>query len=169
METRHAAPIDTASPNTGQRLNGIEMKMLTARRQCRRTFGPALAAVGTIAAAAEDTEIGPCAHTVEALTKRLAALPRWRDFRTEPVILDHRDQWDGEALDAVLRCAGGPTQCWNHTDHHGPWLNVTQNAMNTDIRAFKYPGFLTVSGTMLMPGAVGTLADLAKPGCVHTR
>jgi len=121
--------------------------MLTARRQSLKAFGLALAAAGTTAAAPPDTEIAAGAHTLDALTKQLAALPRRRDFKTVPMILDNRDLWDAEALDAVLRYAGGPKQSWDNTDLNGPWLNTMRNAMNTEIWAFKHPDFLTVSGT----------------------
>jgi hypothetical protein len=147
MPPRHAPSTDIASRTTGRRLNGMGTQMLAARRQSLRTFGLALAAAGTIAAAPEDTEIAAGAHTLDALTKRLATLPRRRDFKTVPMILDNRDQWDAEALDAVLHYGGGPKQSWDNTDLHGPWLNVMRNAMNTEIWSFKHPDFLTVSGT----------------------
>jgi hypothetical protein len=63
------------------------------------------------------------------------------------MILDHRDQWDADALDAVLPYAGGPKQSWDNTDLHGPWLNVMRNSMNTEIWGFKHPDFLCVSAT----------------------
>jgi len=137
--------------------------MLTARRQSLKAFGLALAAAGTATAVtgaptgaptgsptgvhAADSEIPAGAHTLDALTKRLAALPRRRDFKTVPMILDHRELWDADALDAVLHYAGGPKQSWDNTDLHGPWLNVMRNSLNTEIWAFKHPDFLTVSGT----------------------
>jgi len=122
--------------------------MLTARRQSLKTLGIALAAAGaTVAAAPPDADIPPSAHTLEALTKRLAALPRRRDFKTVPMILDNRDQWDAEALDAVLHYAGGPKQSWDNTDLTGPWLNVMRNCLNTQIWGFRHPDFLCVSAT----------------------
>jgi intracellular sulfur oxidation DsrE/DsrF family protein len=63
------------------------------------------------------------------------------------MILDQRDQWDAEALDAVLQYAGGPKQSWDNTDLHGPWLNLMRNAMNTEIWGFRHPDFLCVSAT----------------------
>ena len=122
--------------------------MLTARRQSLKTLGIALAAAGTTAAAAApDADIPPGAHTLEALTHRLAALPRRRDFKTVPMILDNRDQWDAEALDAVLHYTGGPKQSWDNTDLTGPWLNVMRNSVNTQIWGFRHPDFLCVSAT----------------------
>jgi hypothetical protein len=121
--------------------------MLTARRQSLKTLGIALAAVGTAAAAPSDTLVPNGAPTLAALTTRLAALPRRRDFKVAPMILDHRDQWDAEALDAVLHYAGGPKQSWDNTDLTGPWLNLMRNAMNTQIWSFRHPDFLCVSAT----------------------
>ena len=121
--------------------------MLTQRRQSVKMLGLALAAAGTAAAAPEDAEIPAGAHTLSGLTKRLAALPRRRDFKSEPMILDNRDQWDAEPLDAVLHYAGGPKQSWDNTDLHGPWLNVMRNSMNTEIWGYRHPDFLCVSAT----------------------
>ncbi|HEY4172921.1 MAG TPA: hypothetical protein VGM42_07820, partial [Rhodopila sp.] len=89
--------------------------MLTPRRQSLKTLGIALAAASTVAAAPADTLEPAGATTLQALTKHLAALPHRRDFKTVPMILDHRDQWDAEALDAVFHYAGGPKQAWNNT------------------------------------------------------
>ncbi len=121
--------------------------MLTPRRQSLKTLGLALAAVGTAAAAPNAALMPAGAATLDALTAKLAALPRRRDFKAAPMILDDRDQWDAEALDAVLHYAGGPKQCWNNTDLHGPWLNVMRNAMNTEVWSFGHPEFLCVSAT----------------------
>jgi intracellular sulfur oxidation DsrE/DsrF family protein len=122
--------------------------MLTARRQSLKTLGIALAAAGTtVAAAPPDADIPPGAQTLEALTRHLAALRRRRDFKTVPMILDNRDQWDAEALDAVLHYAGGPKQSWDNTDLTGPWLNVMRNCLNTQIWGFRHPDFLCVSAT----------------------
>jgi hypothetical protein len=121
--------------------------LLTHRRQSLKTLGLALAAAGTVAAAPEGAEMPAGAHTLDDLTKRLAALSRRRDFKSVPMILDNRDQWDAEALNAVLHYTGGPKQSWDNTDLHGPWLNVMRNSMNTQIWGFKHPDFLCVSAT----------------------
>lgn len=120
--------------------------MLTQRRQSLKVLGVALAAAGT-AAAPGRAQMPPGAATLEALTKHLAALPRRRDFKSVPMVLDNRDQWDAQALDAVLHYAGAPKQSWDNTDLHGPWLNVMRNSMNTEIWGFKHPDFLCVSAT----------------------
>lgn len=121
--------------------------MLTARRQSLKTLGLALAAAGTAAAAPDDAGTPASADTLDALTKRLATLPRRRDFKSTPMILDHPDQWDAEALDAVIHYAGGPKQSWDNIDLHGPWLNTMRNSMNTEIWGFRHPDFLCVSAT----------------------
>ncbi len=126
--------------------------MLTQRRQSLKALGLAViaagtTATGTMAAAPEDAEIPTGARTLAALTKRLASLPRRRDFKSVPMILDHREQWDADALDAVIHYAGGPKQSWDNTDLVGPWLNTMRNAMNTEIWGFKHPDFLCISAT----------------------
>src|SRR5271166_4674576 len=122
--------------------------MLTPRRQTLKTLGVALAAAGTVAAAPAQPGIPADAHrTLDALTQHLATLPRRRDFKSVPMILNQPDQWDAEALDAVLHYAGGPKQSWDNTDLHGQWLNVMRNSMNTQIWGFKHPNFLCVSVT----------------------
>ena len=99
------------------------------------------------AAAAEARFLPQGASTLEALGKQLAAAPRRRDFKTTPMILQNRDQWDSEALDAVLHYAGKPKQVWNNTDLEGPWLNLMRNSMNAQIWSFGHPDFLAVSAT----------------------
>jgi hypothetical protein len=121
--------------------------VLALRRQSLKILGVALAAAGTAAAAPEDADVPAGAHTLDTLTKRLATLPRRRDFTSVPMILTDRDQWDAEALDAVLHYRGGPKQSWDNTELHGPWLNLMRNAMNTEIWGFRHPDFLCVSAT----------------------
>jgi hypothetical protein len=121
--------------------------MLTARRQSLKALGLALVAAGTMGAAPENAEIPAGADTLAALTKRLASLPRRRDFKSAPMILDQRELWDADALDAVIHYAGGPKQSWDNTDLQGPWLNTMRNAMNTEVWGFKHPDFLCISAT----------------------
>jgi hypothetical protein len=129
-------------------MDWMEATMLTARRQSLKALGVALvAAAGTIAAAPGEAEILTGANTLAVLTKRLASLPRRRDFKSVPMILDNRDLWDADALDAVLHYAGRPKQSWDNTDLQGPWLNTMRNAMNTEVWGFKHPDFLCVSAT----------------------
>lgn len=126
--------------------------MLTLRRQSLRGLGAALvaaalASTGTAQASPSAPLVPAGAKTLDALTVQLARAPRRRDYKTVPMILNNRDQWDAEALDAVLHYTGGPKQSWDNTDITGPWLNVMRNAMNSQIWSFGHPDFLCVSAT----------------------
>jgi hypothetical protein len=124
--------------------------MLTPRRQSLKALGIAtlgISVAATTAAASAGDEIPAAAGALETLTKHLAALPRRRDFKTVPMILDHPDLWDAEALNAVLRYPSGPKQSWDNSELTGPWLNVMRNAMNAEIWSFRHPDFLCVSAT----------------------
>jgi len=63
------------------------------------------------------------------------------------MILTHRDQWDHEALTAVLAYEPAPKQAWDNTDIASPWLNLMRNSLNAQIWSFKHPDFLAVSAT----------------------
>ena len=120
--------------------------MLAPRRLGLKTLGLAIAAIGTAAASPGDPTIPKGAKTLRELTAHLAKIPRRRDFKTVPMILDHRDQWDAAALDAVLHYAGGPKQSWDNTEL-GPWLTTMRNSINNQVWSFKHPDFLAVSAT----------------------
>ena len=120
------------------------------RRTGLQAFGFLLAATGLARSAAASLRpalVPPGAKMLDTLAARLASLTPRRDFKTVPMILDHRDQWDADALDAVLHYPGGPKQSWDNTDLAGPWLNVMRNAMNAQIWSFGHPDFLCVSAT----------------------
>jgi hypothetical protein len=132
------------------------MKIVTGRRGLLKTFAltaasgaiglgstasrPAVAAVGSDLTA-------PGATHLDALKKRLAQAPRRRDFKTVPMILDHEEQWDHEALTDVLSYRPTPKQVWDNTDIGNPWLNLMRNALNSQIWSFNHPDFLAVSVT----------------------
>ena len=124
--------------------------MLTGRRQGMVGLGVAIAALG-LSQSAEASPAAPLvpkgARTLDALMVQLEKAPRRRDFKTVPMILDRRDLWDADALDAVLHYAGGPKQSWDNTDLLGPWLNVMRNSMNSEIFSFRHPDFLCLSVT----------------------
>jgi len=101
---------------------------------------PSVAAVGAAL-------MPPGATNLEALKKRLAQAPRRRDFKTVPMILDHPEQWDHEALNEVLAYGAAQKQAWDNTDLGGPWLNLMRNALNSQIWSFRHPDFLAVSVT----------------------
>jgi hypothetical protein len=132
------------------------VKVITARRGILKTFALSLAtsAVGLAsvaarpaAAAAESILTPPGAIHLEALKMRLAKAPRRRDFKTVPMILNHPEQWDHEALREVMSYHPVPRQAWDATNIAGPWLNLIRNALNTQIWSFKHPDFLAVSVT----------------------
>jgi hypothetical protein len=99
------------------------------------------------AASAETPLVASGAAGLDTLLDHLARLPRRRNFQTVPMILDNRDQWDADALDAVFHYQAGPKQSWDNTDIAGPWLNVMRNSMNAQIHSFRHPDFLCVSAT----------------------
>jgi hypothetical protein len=127
------------------------MKFSTDRRDALIGLGAGLVvsglAQGAADAAAEAT-LEPAGNTsLHALTRTLAGMPRRRDFRTVPMILDNSEFWDEAPLAAVLAYQAGPKQAWDNTDIAGPWLNGMRNTLNTQIWSFKEPNFLCVSAT----------------------
>src|SRR5260370_40656078 len=83
------------------------MKIITGRRSVLRTFaltiatsaiGLASAEARPAAAAVEPALTPPGATHLEALKKRLPQAPRFRDFKTVPMILNNAGQLDHEAL-----------------------------------------------------------------------
>jgi hypothetical protein len=132
------------------------VKIITARRGVLTTFAltAAASAIGLVsaalkpaAAAAESALTPPGATDLDALKKRLAQAPRRRNFKTVPMILNHEEQWDQEALTELLAYQPAPRQAWDNTDIAGPWLNLMRNALNSQIWSFKHPDFLAVSVT----------------------
>src|ERR1700738_1043492 len=105
--------------------------LITGRRGVLRTFvltmatgaiGVASAAAKPVTAAVGSELTPPGATYLEELQERLARAPRRRDFKTVPMILDHPEQWDHEALNEVLAYKPVPKQVWDITDIDGPWL-----------------------------------------------
>ena len=132
------------------------MKIVTGRRGLLGTFaltmatgaiGLASATAKPAAAAVESALTPPGATHLDALKERLAQAPRRRNFKTVPMILDNREQWDHEALTEVLAYRPVPKQAWDNTDIGSPWLNFMRNALNSQIWSYKHPDFLTVSVT----------------------
>ena len=123
---------------------------MIARRNSLRGLGIALASIGIVrgAAASPAAPLVPKgAATLDALTTKLAAIPRRRDFKRVPMILDKRELWDADALDAVLHYTGGPKQSWDNTELKGLWLSVMRNSVNSQVFAFGHPDFLCISAT----------------------
>jgi hypothetical protein len=108
------------------------MKFITGRRQVLRTFAMTIAtsAIGASAAAKPaagavgSTLMAPSATHLEALKERLARAPRRRDFKDVPMILNHPEQWDHQALNEVLAYGAAQKQVRDNTDIRGPWLNA---------------------------------------------
>lgn len=125
---------------------------MTSRRNALGNLGVAVAAVSFAASASASASpsaplVQKGAKTLDALTAKLASFEPRRDFKTVPMILVDRAEWDADALDAVLHYGGGPKQGWDNIDLSGPWLNVMRNAMNSQIWSFRHPDFLCVSAT----------------------
>ena len=124
------------------------MTTSASRRDAFQILGLGAAAslaVGAHAQAATRSLLPSGASTLQALTQRLAAAPRRRNFTTVPMILTDPDQWDHQALNEVLAYQGAHKQCWNMTEIDGPWLSLMRNALNTQIWAFRHPDFLVVA------------------------
>ncbi len=130
------------------------METRTDRRAALQTLGVALAAgaglLANTAPAAQRRDDGTSFHgaaTLAELTQRLAAAPRRRSFKRVPMILDHREQWDHEALSDVLAYRPTAKQAWDNTDIGGPWLNSMRNSLNSQVWSFGHAEFLAVSAT----------------------
>lgn len=128
--------------------------MITNRRAALQTLGIGLAATAgatavlgsTPAAAATKTDLTPAGATkLRELIKRLDNIPRKRDFKTVPMILNHPDQWDDAAIKELMAYKPKPKQAWDATKIDGPWLNLLRNSLNAQIWSFKHPDFLAVA------------------------
>jgi len=130
------------------------MSLINNRRSTLQSFGRAVAAgaaalvLPAAKAGPESKNLLPSDGTVLAgLTGRLAEAPRRRSFKTVPMILNSRDQWDHEAFAEVATYQPPTKQVWDHTDIGGPWLRVMRNSLNAQIWSFKHPDFLVVCET----------------------
>jgi hypothetical protein len=140
----------------GNKQEKAAVTVITGRRGVLRTFaltvatsaiGLASARAAHATAAAESALTPPGATHLDALKKRLAQTPRRRDFKAVPMILNHQEQWDHEALTEVFSYRPAPRQVWDNTDIGSPWLNLMRNALNSQIWSFKHPDFIAVSVT----------------------
>jgi hypothetical protein len=138
------------------RLEMAATNMVTGRRVALKAFALTmatsairLASAGARpkAAAVKSALTPPGATHLDALKKRLAHAPRRRDFKTVPMILNHPEQWDHEALSEVLAYRPVPKQVWDNSEIGSPWLNFMRNSLNAQIWSFKHPDFLAVSVT----------------------
>jgi hypothetical protein len=106
----------------------------------------ALAAARTHAAASERA-IAPSARKLPELMDQLRRTGRRRDFKTVPLIIQHPDFWDEDALKSIIAYDGNRKQVWDNTQLGGPWLNLIRNALNAQTFAFGHEDFLAVSAT----------------------
>jgi hypothetical protein len=83
----------------------------------------------------------PDANRLRSLAQRLAAIPRRRNYKALPMILTKPDQWDSEALDAVL-AYDGPRQLFDTTGLKSGWINQMRNTLNAQIFSLQRPNFL---------------------------
>jgi intracellular sulfur oxidation DsrE/DsrF family protein len=130
------------------------MSLTTHRRTILQSFGCVIAAgaaalaLPAAKAAPETKDLLPAgAAALAELTQRLAKAPRRRQFKTVPMILNSRDQWDYEAFSEVLAYRPSTKQVWDNTDIGGSWLRVMRNSLNAQIWSFQHPDFLAVSET----------------------
>lgn len=143
--------------NAKQRVSRREVLATAGALSMAGTIGPSLASSALAAPVADDRNgaqtgapqplTAPGAGHLNALMEHLARAPRRRDFKTVPMILADREQWDHEALTEVLAYEPAPKQAWDNTEIAGPWLNLMRNALNAQIWSFKHPDFLAVSAT----------------------
>jgi hypothetical protein len=130
------------------------MSTPSSRRQALTALAvSSLGALAASAGAATDpsSSSGPLlvsdAGALRELTERLARTPRRREFKSVPMILTRRDEWDSEALDLVMGYRGKAKQAFDNTELDGAWLNLMRNSMNAQIWSWKHPDFLCVSAT----------------------
>jgi hypothetical protein len=128
------------------------MTIDNSRRTALVGFGAL--AVGAAALAADPSRaatteriIPPGARELSELMGRLRRAPRRRDFKTVPMILQHPDLWDDEALKEITAYRGSHKQVWDNTNLAGPWLNLMRNSINAQIFSFRHKDFLAVSAT----------------------
>src|SRR6516164_6650823 len=152
MVRTHPKVRDRASEIALNEKDNKNMKFNAERRGALAGFGAGVIASwlsesGPVNAALPVTLAPDNAKNLRELLRVLAGIPRRRDFKTVPMILDNPDLWDAESIAAVLTYNGGPKQAWDNTDLAGPWLNGMRNSINAQIWSFKEPNFLCVSAT----------------------
>ena len=112
-----------------------------------------LGAAGFIAASAAMPALAQPGNAVAgagllpALTRKLQAAPRRRNFTRVPFLVDKPDLWDHEAAAEILRYPGKPCQVWENSDLGSAWLNLMREALNGQVFAHDHADFLEVSAT----------------------
>ncbi|MGH6713867.1 MAG: transcriptional initiation protein Tat [Bradyrhizobium sp.] len=82
---------------------------------------------------------------LEKFKRSLAAAPRRRSFRSVPLVVVTKENWDHEAAGLVLAYGNRARQAWECTELGGPWLNLMREAVNGQVFALDNPGFLAVA------------------------
>jgi hypothetical protein len=98
-------------------------------------------------AATNEQITAPRARKPAELMDHLRRVPQRRDFKTVPMVLQHPDSWDDEALKQIIAYDGNRKQVWDNTDIAGTWLNLMRNSLNAQIFSFGHVDFLVVSAT----------------------
>src|SRR5262245_24555215 len=83
----------------------------------------------------------PEAERLRRFSRELAEIPRRRNFKALPMILLRPDQWDNEALDAII-AYDGPRQVFDTTHLAGGWINQIRNTLNTQVFSLQQANFL---------------------------
>ena len=123
-----------------------------SRRSTLFGFGSLIVAASAFTASRSRAEanrqiFAPHARKLPELIDYLRRVPRRRDFKTVPMVLQHPDFWDDEALKQIIAYGGDRKQVWDNTDIAGPWLNLMRNSLNTQIFSFGHEDFLATSAT----------------------
>jgi hypothetical protein len=123
-----------------------------SRRSALFGFGSLIVTASALSVRRSNAEIDeriflPRARKLSELIEHLRRAPRRRDFKTVPMILQHPDFWDSEALKQIIAYDGSRKQVWDNTEIAGPWLNLMRNSLNTQIFSFGHADFLAVSAT----------------------
>ncbi|WP_294541976.1 transcriptional initiation protein Tat [uncultured Rhodoblastus sp.] len=129
-------------------MSGSGMRRREALLALSLGFAVGLAGFGAARAEAGKTaKLPPGSDNLANLATRLEKAPRRRDFQTVPMILDRKDLWDYEALEATLAYRGNQKQIWNNADLGGPWLDLMRDALDVQVLSWRHPNFLAVSAT----------------------
>ncbi len=125
------------------------MKVGTNRRTALKAIGMAAAGAGALTAAGAAEAAAPSdeGSLLKSLMMELKRITARRDYKTVPMILNDRSQWDAEAIELLESYRGEPKQVWDQTEIDGPWLNLMRNSLNAQVWSFRHPDFLIVSAT----------------------
>jgi hypothetical protein len=96
---------------------------------------------GVLAAGEPPDYMRPEADRLRRLARQLTTIPRRRNFKALPMILLRPDQWDNEALDAVI-AYDGPRQVFDTTHLAGGWINQIRNSLYAQVFSLQQANFL---------------------------